>query len=62
MGERGSASDFSHGCVLVADPVALAEWALKDLPERTRDRIVAATMGSETIQVMLPRPISVILF
>jgi hypothetical protein len=38
--------DFSHGCVRVADPVALAEWVLKDRPEWTRDRIRAATVGA----------------
>ena len=54
--------DFSHGCVRVADPVALAEWVLHDRPEWTRDRIVAATMGTQTIHVTLPHPIQVILF
>jgi murein L,D-transpeptidase YcbB/YkuD len=57
-----SRRDFSHGCVRVADPVALAEWVLHDRPEWTRDRIVAATIGSETVHVTLPRPIQVILF
>jgi L,D-transpeptidase YcbB len=57
-----SRRDFSHGCVRVADPVALAEWALHDRPEWTRDRILAATTGSQTIHVKLPRPIQVILF
>ncbi len=57
-----SRRDFSHGCVRVEDPVALAEWALRDRPEWTRDRIVAATIGSQTIHVTLPRPIQVILF
>jgi L,D-transpeptidase YcbB len=57
-----SRRDFSHGCVRVADPVALAEWVLQDRPEWTRDRILAATMGAETIHVKLPRSIQVILF
>jgi L,D-transpeptidase YcbB len=57
-----SRRDFSHGCVRVADPVALAEWVLKDRPEWTRDRILAATTGPATIEVKLPRPIQVILF
>ena len=57
-----SRRDFSHGCVRVADPVALAEWVLRDRSEWTRDRILAATTGSETIHVTLPRPIQVILF
>jgi murein L,D-transpeptidase YcbB/YkuD len=57
-----SRRDFSHGCVRVADPVALAEWVLQDRPEWTRERILAATLGSQTIHVTLPRPIRVILF
>jgi murein L,D-transpeptidase YcbB/YkuD len=54
--------DFSHGCVRVEDPVALAEWALKDQPEWTRERIVAAMNGSATLRVNLTKPIEVILF
>jgi murein L,D-transpeptidase YcbB/YkuD len=57
-----SRRDFSHGCVRVEDPVALAEWALRDRPEWTRDRIVAATIGPQTTHVKLRRPIQVILF
>jgi murein L,D-transpeptidase YcbB/YkuD len=57
-----SRRDFSHGCVRVQDPVKLAEWVLKDRPEWTRDRIVSATLGTQTIHVSLPRPIQVILF
>jgi murein L,D-transpeptidase YcbB/YkuD len=57
-----SRRDFSHGCVRVADPVALAEWVMKGLPDWTRDRILAATMGAETVHTKLPRPIQVILF
>jgi murein L,D-transpeptidase YcbB/YkuD len=57
-----SRRDFSHGCVRVADPIALAEWVLRDRPEWTRDRIAAATIGKDTVHVPLPRPIQVILF
>ena len=57
-----SRRDFSHGCVRVADPVALAEWVLHDRPEWTRDRILGATMGAQTVHVKLPRHIQVILF
>ena len=57
-----SRRDFSHGCVRVADPLALAEWVLKGRPEWPRDRILTATMGTQTIHVKLPRPIQVILF
>ena len=54
--------DFSHGCVRLEDPVSLAEWVLKDRPEWSRDRIVAAMQGSRPVRVDLPRPIQVILF
>lgn len=54
--------DFSHGCVRVEDPVALAEWALRDQPEWTRERIVAAMNASRSLRVNLTRPIEVILF
>jgi murein L,D-transpeptidase YcbB/YkuD len=54
--------DFSHGCVRVEDPVGLAEWALADRPEWTRERILAAMNGQASIRVELPQPIRVILF
>jgi len=57
-----SRRDFSHGCVRVEDPVALAAWTLKDLPEWTRERILTAMNASRPLQVNLPRPIQVILF
>jgi L,D-transpeptidase YcbB len=57
-----SRRDFSHGCVRVADPVALAEWVLRDRAEWTRDQILAATAGPQTLRVKVPRPITVIFF
>jgi len=57
-----SRRDFSHGCVRVENPVALAEWALKENPEWTRDRIVSAMAATQSARVRLPRPIQVILF
>ena len=54
--------DFSHGCVRVEDPVALAEWALKGQDEWTRDRIIAAMNANQSRRVNLARPIQVILF
>jgi murein L,D-transpeptidase YcbB/YkuD len=57
-----SRRDFSHGCVRVEDPVALAEWALKGENGWTRDRIIAAMDGLRPLQVNLTRPIQVILF
>ena len=57
-----SRRDFSHGCVRVEDPVALAEWALREHPGWTRDRILAAMAGPQSLRVNMRRPIQVILF
>jgi murein L,D-transpeptidase YcbB/YkuD len=54
--------DFSHGCIRVEDPVALAEWVLQNEPGWNRDRIVAAMNGSSSQRVTLARGIQVILF
>ncbi len=54
--------DFSHGCVRVEDPIALAEWALEGQDAWNRDAIVAAMNGTESRRVDLVRPIRVILF
>jgi L,D-transpeptidase YcbB len=54
-----SRRDFSHGCVRVEDPVALAQWVLKD-PTWSEARIRAAMNGDETFQVKLERPIPVL--
>jgi murein L,D-transpeptidase YcbB/YkuD len=59
---RQARRDFSHGCVRVADPVALAEWALKGQQRWTRDAILAAMNADRPSQVTLTRPIQVILF
>ena len=54
--------DFSHGCVRVEDPVALAEWALKGQGDWNRESIVAAMNGSRSLRVELAHPVQVILF
>ena len=54
--------DFSHGCVRVRDPVALAEWALSGTAGWTRDRIGATMLGQETVRVAVVRPTHVVLF
>jgi len=53
--------DFSHGCIRVQDPVALAEWTLRDQPEWTRERILAAINDDRSLQVNLTRPVQVAL-
>jgi murein L,D-transpeptidase YcbB/YkuD len=54
--------DFSHGCVRLEDPVALAQWVLDDQPRWTRQRIEEAMAGSTSLRVNLSQPIPVILF
>jgi murein L,D-transpeptidase YcbB/YkuD len=53
--------DFSHGCIRVEDPVALATWVLKDNEGWTRDKIEAAMHGDKTFSVTLPHPIPVLI-
>lgn len=54
--------DFSHGCVRLEDPIALALWVLRDQPQWTRERILDAMAGERTLQVNLLQPLPVILF
>lgn len=52
--------DFSHGCIRVEDPVALAQWVLRD-PRWTTDRILKAMQDEkkDAFQVNLKKPIPV---
>lgn len=54
--------DFSHGCVRVEDPVALAQWALKNETGWSREAVVAAMQGERTQQVNLSAPLPVLLY
>jgi len=58
---KRSRRDFSHGCIRVEDPVALAAWVLRDKPEWTVDRIRATMNGDTTVQVNLDKPIPVLI-
>jgi len=53
--------DFSHSCIRVEDPEALAFWALRDRPEWTEESIRAAVEGTETMTVKLAEPIPVLI-
>ena len=52
---------FSHGCVRVEDPVALAQYVLRDQPEWSRERIAEAMHAGEEKTVKLKSPIPVYL-
>lgn len=51
--------DFSHGCVRLSDPVALAQFVLRDDPAWTPERIAEAMSAEVPATVRLPRPIRV---
>jgi murein L,D-transpeptidase YcbB/YkuD len=55
-----SRRDFSHGCVRVEDPSALASWVLRDQPQWTPEKIRAAMNGKEPMQVNV-KPIPVLI-
>jgi murein L,D-transpeptidase YcbB/YkuD len=53
---------FSHGCIRVSDPSALATLVLKDAPgDWTQDKIQAAMNGTTTVRIDLKRPIDVLI-
>jgi murein L,D-transpeptidase YcbB/YkuD len=54
--------DFSHGCIRVEDPPALAAFVLSDQPEWTRERIHEAMNAGKMSTARLTRPIPVVLF
>jgi murein L,D-transpeptidase YcbB/YkuD len=57
-----SRRDFSHGCVRVEDPELLAEFALKNQKEWTKEAIEQAMKSPKTERVILKKPIPVLFF
>lgn len=57
-----SRRDFSHGCVRVEDPAALAQWLLQGNPGWDRARVEAAMAGADNQRVELARPLPVVLY
>ncbi len=53
--------DFSHGCIRVEQPVALARFVLRDKPEWTEERIRAAMSEGGPITLRLAEPIPVLI-
>ena len=53
--------DFSHGCIRVEDPVALARFVLQDDPAWTPERIREAMGQGKSHTIRLPQPIPVVL-
>lgn len=50
---------YSHGCIRVSDPPALARWVFKDDPVWTPERIATAMAGTQPLTVNLTEPIRV---
>ena len=53
--------DFSHGCVRVEDPLALAKFVLQDEPAWTEERIRAAMEKGESSTLRLAQPLPVLI-
>jgi murein L,D-transpeptidase YcbB/YkuD len=54
--------DFSHGCIRVEHPPALAAFVLRDQPAWTTERIRSAMAAGKQSTVMLTQPIPVLIF
>lgn len=53
--------DFSHGCIRVEAPVALARFVLQDQPDWTEERIQAAMSKGESSTLRLQSPLPVLI-
>jgi len=53
--------DFSHGCIRVEQPVALAQFVLRNMPEWTEDRIRKAMGRGESATLKLTEPVPVLI-
>lgn len=53
--------DFSHGCIRVEQPVALARFVLQGMPEWTEDRIRQAMSDGESATLRLAEPVPVLI-
>ena len=53
--------DFSHGCVRIEEPVALAQWVLHDQPEWTEARIRQSMGRPRPVTAKLLEPVPVLM-
>lgn len=56
-----SRRDFSHGCIRVQNPPALAKWVLRNNPGWTPEKIDGAFKAGKDNQVNLTKPIPVLI-
>ena len=54
--------DFSHGCVRLEDPLALAEWALRSEDGWTRQRMLDIIAGGSTRVIAVTRAPRIVVF
>jgi murein L,D-transpeptidase YcbB/YkuD len=59
---RRSRRDFSHGCIRVSDPMRLARFVFRDMPEWSEERIAEAMRAGTEKHVRLEQPIPVVIF
>jgi murein L,D-transpeptidase YcbB/YkuD len=50
---------LSHGCIRVADPMALIDYVLRNTPEWRRERVEQQLQSPEPLWIKLGRPIRV---
>jgi L,D-transpeptidase YcbB len=53
--------DFSHGCIRVQEPVALAKFVLQDEPSWTEERIRKAMQAGVSSTIALKQPLPVVI-
>ena len=53
--------DFSHGCIRVEQPVALATFVLQNMPEWTEQRIREAMAAGRSTTLRLAQPVPVVI-
>lgn len=58
---RQDRRDFSHGCIRVEDPVALAKFVLQDETEWDEIRIVEAMKAGQSTTLKLNKPVRVLI-
>lgn len=54
--------DFSHGCIRLERPEALAVWLLRDQPGWNLDRIQSAMNADSSSRLLLSHPVPVVIF
>jgi murein L,D-transpeptidase YcbB/YkuD len=53
--------DFSHGCIRVQEPVALAKFVLQDDPDWPEERIRSAMASGQSSTLRLTQPLTVLI-